>query len=214
MKSTLLRQLKQTLPPAPVQPTVPAPEVEAELDEATLFAQATQGAKRLHAPPPPPRPSRPLKLDAATQLRRQQAEGSPELGYRPLSDTAALMAPVAPEATLAYKRSGVQDRQFDQLRTGKLPWRHAVDLHGCTLDQARDALLQLLEEARVEGINVVKVVHGKGHINGQALLKTAVNGWLRQMPEVLAFSSADARNGGTGAVMVLLKRPRGDRSDP
>ena len=69
-------------------------------------------------------------------------------------------------------------------------------------------------QARAEGIQVVKVVHGKGHINGQALLKTAVNGWLRQMPEVLAFSSADARNGGTGAVMVLLKRPRGDRSEP
>lgn len=212
--TSLRRQLKAEAPVVPAKPAArPASPAQPDpaLTDTELFAQATKGARRIAAPPPPPSPARkPVRPDAATLLRRARAEGETEREDVPLSDTVALQQGIAPEATLSYKRSGVQDRQFDQLKAGKLPWRHAVDLHGCTLEQAREALLQLMDEARREGITVVKVVHGKGHVNGQALLKTAVNGWLRQMPDVLAFASADARNGGNGAVLVLLRRPRRD----
>lgn len=34
-----------------------------------------------------------------------------------------------------------------------------------------------------------------------------VNYWLRLRPEVLAFCSATRRDGGTGAVYVLLRNP-------
>lgn len=210
--SALRRQLKAEAPVVPAaRLTVrPVAEPEPELNDEQLFAQATQGATRLAAEPPPAMPRRPRKPDALTLLRRANAEGPDLREDLPLSDTVALQQGVAPEAYLTWKRTGVQDRQFDQLKAGKLPWRQAVDLHGCTLEQAREAILQLLDEARQEQITVVKIVHGKGHVNGQALLKTAVNGWLRQMPQVLAFCSADARNGGTGAVLVLLRRPRPD----
>lgn len=209
--TSLRRQLKAEAPVKPAaRPATPA-QPEPALSDAERFAQATKGVRRIKADTPavhaPRTPSRP---DAATLLRRARAEGEREREDVPLSDTVALQQGIAPEAFLSYKRSGVQDRQFDQLKIGKLPWRHAVDLHGCTLEQAREALLQLVDEARRDGITVVKVVHGKGHVNGQALLKTAVNGWLRQMPDVLAFASADARNGGNGAVLVLLRRPRRD----
>lgn len=210
--TSLRRQLKAEAPVLPAKPAVrpnaPA-QPEPALTDSELFAQATKGARRIEtAPPAPATPRKPLRPDAATLLRRARAEGEHERDDTPLSDTVALQQGIAPEAFLSYKRTGVQDRQFDQLKAGKLPWRHAVDLHGCTLEQAREALLQLMDEARRDAINVVKVVHGKGHVNGQALLKTAVNGWLRQMPDVLAFASADARNGGNGAVLVLLRRPR------
>lgn len=210
--TSLRRQLKAEAPAVPVPkaakasvPARPSPEISDE----ELFAQATKGARRIDAPPPAPAaPRKPAKPDAATLLRRARAEGEAERDDIPLSDTVALQQGCSPEASLAFKRPGLQDRQFDQLKAGKLPWRHAVDLHGCTLEQAREAVLQLLAEARREQINVVRIVHGKGHVNGQALLKTAVNGWLRQLPDVLAFASADARNGGTGAVLVLLRRAR------
>ena len=52
---------------------------------------------------------------------------------------------------------------------------------------------------------MVKIVHGKGK---DAILKTCVNGWLRQMPEVMAFVSAPAKDGGNGSVLVLLKKSR------
>lgn len=216
MKDPLLTSLRRQLKAE--APTVPAPKAaqvsvparpEPEVSDEELFAQATKGARRMATPPPAPvAPRKPAKPDAATLLRRARAEGEAERDDIPLSDTVALQQGISPEASLAFKRPGVQDRQFDQLKAGKLPWRHAVDLHGCTLEQAREAVLQLLAEARREQINVVRIVHGKGHVNGQALLKTAVNGWLRQLPDVLAFASADARNGGTGAVLVLLRRAR------
>lgn len=209
--TSLRRQLKAEAPavPAVKQASVSVPaRVEPELSDEELFARATRGARRIEAATPPPRAVKPRKPDAMTLLRRAQAEGGDEREQVPLSDTVALQAGVAPEAVLSFKRNGVQERQLEQLKAGKLPWRHAVDLHGCTLEQAREAVLQLLDEARRDGIQVVKIVHGKGQVNGQALLKTAVSGWLRQLPNVLAYVSASARDGGTGAVLVLLKRPR------
>lgn len=218
MKDPLLTALKRQLkaeaplPTAKVVKSTAVREPEPELDDASLFAQATRGARKLTTDAAAPtRPARPKKPDAQTLLKRAQAEGDPERENIALSDTVALLQGVAPEAALSFKRNGVQERQLDKLKAGLLPWKHAVDLHGCTLEQAREAILQLLAEAKAEGITVVKIVHGKGQINGQAMLKTAVNGWLRQMPDVLAFVSADPRHGGTGAVMVLLRRPREEK---
>ncbi len=52
-------------------------------------------------------------------------------------------------------------------------WFEAVDLHGCTIEQARDAVLQIIQMAKDENQNVIKIVHGKGP---EAVLKTYVNG--------------------------------------
>ncbi len=51
-------------------------------------------------------------------------------------------------------------------------------------------------------------MHGKGHgsLHKLPVLKTKVQGWLRQRDEVLAFCSARPVDGGTGAVYVLLKK--------
>jgi DNA-nicking Smr family endonuclease len=51
------------------------------------------------------------------------------------------------------------------------------------------------------------VVHGKGYRSGARgpILKSAVSLWLRRHMDVLAFTSAKAIDGGTGAVYVLLR---------
>lgn len=213
MKDPLLSQLRQQLKkeaatapvPAPVRPAAPPP-AEPAVDDATLFARATAGARRLATDTVPPAAIRP-RPDPNTRLRRAAAVAERE-EHGPLSDAAALVHDTAPEAVLSWARNGVQLRQLQKLQQGKLPWQAAVDLHGCTVDQAREAVLGLVAEARRNDVQVVKVVHGKGHVRGEALLKTFVNGWLRQLPEVLAFVSALPRDGGTGAVYVLLKRQR------
>jgi DNA-nicking Smr family endonuclease len=53
----------------------------------------------------------------------------------------------------------------------------------------------------------VRIVHGKGNGSPQRLpvLKVKVSHWLQQWDSVLAFCTAHPRNGGTGAVYVLLK---------
>ncbi|HEX4870581.1 MAG TPA: Smr/MutS family protein [Moraxellaceae bacterium] len=214
MKSPALTALKKALkdaPPAtPARPaTAPAPPApEPEVDDATLFAQATRGVTRLEAPPPPPPPA--VRRPGEAALRRRAAAVAEDAPGAPISDTAALMHVAGPEEALSYARNGVQLRVLQKLRQGQPHWQAAVDLHGCSVDEAREAVLALLREARQEGLQVVKVVHGKGLQNGQPLLKTCVNGWLRQLPDVLAFVSALPRDGGAGAVYVLLKRRRED----
>lgn len=216
MKSSALNELKKNLrdapAPAPVKkisPVVTAPAEE--IDEAELFARATRGARRIHSSAvPTPRAAITLKpaLDANTLRRRAAVMADENTSGTPISDTAALMNAVAPEEFLSFARSGVQARALQKLKQGLSPWQAAVDLHGCTIDDARNAVISLLTNAQKEGLYTVKIVHGKGLQNGQPLIKTCVNGWLRQLPQVLAFVSCTARDGGTGAVYVLLKKTR------
>ena len=211
MKDPLLNQLRKQLRDAPATPahpapSPPAPPAEPDEDDATLFAKATRGTRRISTDSAVLPPSRP---DPNARLRRAAAEAE-DRDDAPLSDAAALMHDVQPEATLSFARNGVQQRVLQRLKQGQMPWQAAVDLHGCTVDQARDALLALIHDARQANLQVLKVVHGKGLVKEQALLKTCVNGWLRQIPEVLAFVSALPRDGGTGAIYVLLKRKRPD----
>lgn len=200
-----LRESAPVVAPKPAPVARPAPQEE-DVDDATLFARATQGARRISSDTAPDTRVR-AKPDARTLLRRAAAVAETGGSDTPISDTAALMQTVSPEEALSYARSGVQPRLMQKLKQGLSPWQAAVDLHGCTIDQARDAVLSLLDNARREGLNIVKIVHGKGLQNGQPLLKTCVNGWLRQLPGVLAFVSCLPRDGGTGAVYVLLKKP-------
>ncbi|HEX7233924.1 MAG TPA: Smr/MutS family protein, partial [Nitrosospira sp.] len=53
----------------------------------------------------------------------------------------------------------------------------------------------------------IRVIHGKGlsSRNGEPVLKARVGSWLSQRDEVLAFCQAKPEDGGSGAVLVLLK---------
>jgi DNA-nicking Smr family endonuclease len=212
MKSPLLTDLKKALKPeAPAVPAktkaspAPKPNPDEGLSDAELFARASVGARPVAYDGLTPENGK-RAPDPASALRRAVAEGGPEGPLEQLSDTAALLNPVAAEASLEFARSGIQQKVMKRLRQGLMPWHAAVDLHGCTLDQAREAVDQLIGQARADGIAVIKIVHGKGSRNEQALLKSCVNGWLRQIQAVLAFTSALPRDGGTGAVYVLLKK--------
>ena len=189
-----------------VEKTVKRLDSEHVDDDMVLFMQAMAGVKPIadkNTVSPVRKPSI-TKPDATILSKRAAAQGSDEdtLGSG-LSDMQALLNPVNGEAYLAYKVATLQNKVFSQLKQGKLRWYDAVDIHGCTIDEAREAMTQLLAQAKKNGETVVKIVHGKG---ADAVLKTCVNGWLQQIPEVLAFCSAPAKDGGTGAVLVLLKK--------
>lgn len=117
---------------------------------------------------------------------------------------------VAPEETLFFARTGLQQRIIKQLKRGDMPIEAHLDLHGETIAEAGVLLTQFLELAQAEGCRSVIVIHGKGQrsAEGKPVLKTQVNHWLRECPEVLAFCSAQPKHGGAGAVYVLLKKQR------
>lgn len=111
---------------------------------------------------------------------------------------------------LLFVRPGVQHRLLQELRRGHLPPQERLDLHGLRVAEARDVLGQFLAYARQQRLRVVQIIHGKGYgsQSRQPILKQKINQWLRQREQVLAFCSAPAFDGGSGAVYVLLSRKR------
>ncbi len=178
--------------------------VEEEPDDADLFKKALVGVKAIDNGNIAKIERNPRKKpDAKILAKRASAIGPAELDHAELSDTQAMLNPVASQAALSYRIATLQHKVFEDLKAGNLRWYEAVDLHGCTVEDARSAVLQIIQMAKDENQNVLKIVHGKGP---DAVLKTYVNGWLRQHRDVLAFVSAPENQGGTGAVLVLLKR--------
>ncbi|WP_151830138.1 Smr/MutS family protein [Acinetobacter junii] len=178
--------------------------VEEEMEDTELFKKALTGVKPIdNGNIAQIKPKRVKKIDAQTLAKRAAAEASAEQELTEISDTQAILNPVASQAALSYRIATLQHKVFEDLKAGKIRWFEAVDLHGCTVEQARAAVLQIIQMAKDENQNVIKIVHGKGP---EAILKTYVNGWLRQHRDVLAFVSAPENQGGTGAVLVLLKR--------
>jgi DNA-nicking Smr family endonuclease len=115
----------------------------------------------------------------------------------------------APSASdpLSFRRPGVREQTLRQLRRGRYPVEDELDLHGLSQSAARDHLAEFIAAGRNAGLRCVRVVHGKGYRSGARgpVLKIAVNTWLRRHTDVLAFTSARAIDGGTGAVYVLLR---------
>ena len=187
------------------EPQKVATVITDEPDDAELFKKALQGVQAIDNGniAKIERQNIRKKPDAKILAKRAAAEGTFETHDAELSDTQAILNPVASQATLSYRIATLQHKVFEDLKSGNLRWYEAVDLHGCTVEEARQAVLQIIQIAKDENQNVIKIVHGKGP---DAILKTYVNGWLRQHRDILAFVSAPENQGGTGAVLVLLKR--------
>lgn len=186
------------------QPEPKAPAQQEPEDDFDLFQKSMQGVKKMDTGNIAKiEKDKKKKIDAQTLAKRAAATGPMQTDNAELSDTQAMLNPVASQATLSYRIGTLQHKVFEDLKAGNLRWFEAVDLHGCTVEDARAAVLQIIQMAKDENQNVIKIVHGKGP---EAILKTYVNGWLRQHRDVLAFVSAPEKQGGTGAVLVLLKR--------
>jgi DNA-nicking Smr family endonuclease len=108
---------------------------------------------------------------------------------------------------LSFQRVGVRTQVVRRLRRGLIPIEDELDLHGLSQSAARYQLAEFLAYSRNSGRRCVRIVHGKGYRSGARgpVLKAAVDLWLRRHLDVMAFTSARAIDGGTGAVYVLLR---------
>ena len=166
-----------------------------EDDDAEEFRNAMRDVRRLDvearaAGPRPRKRPRPAE--------RPSLDKQPDLGVRALE--------MGEE--MSFRRAGVNDRTFRQLRRGRFSIEAELDLHGLTLEPARQELRSCIVKAAADGLGCVRVIHGRGLRSGDRgpVLKESVNTWLRHWEEVLAFSTARARDGGSGAIYVLLRR--------
>lgn len=116
----------------------------------------------------------------------------------------------AVDDVLFFARAGIQQKAQKKLRRGELPIEEELDLHGYTVNEAKIAIQDFLYECKRQHIRYIRIIHGKGYRSEQKIpvLKTHIAYWLPQLSDVLAFSSALPKDGGTGAVYVILKSNR------
>jgi len=179
-------------------------------EEQRLFREAVADVTPLEteprpsAPPPPP----PRRLADRDTGATAPGEGNPAdatgHGSGPgLTDGSGL--PRAGDEVLSFRRGGIQHKVMRRLANGQMAITAELDLHGLTRDTARAELTRFMAAARQRQQCCVRIIHGKGGAEG-SVLKGLVDAWLQQRPEVLAFASAPANAGGTGALLVLLAR--------
>lgn len=115
---------------------------------------------------------------------------------------------VGAEDELCWAHEGVQEGQIRRLKAGQIHFEGSLDLHGMNVEKARETLWDFLSEAARFEVRCVRLTHGKAaRLDGKRpMLKSHVNTWLRQHPQVLGFASCQAKHGGTGALYVLLRR--------
>ena len=115
------------------------------------------------------------------------------------------------------RAAGVDRRNLERLRRGKLPIEATIDLHGDTQAVAHRRLGGFLTRAQAAGRRCVLVITGKGRLgrgqDGQepGVIRASLPRWLNEAPNrerVLAFAQAQPSHGGAGAFYVLLKRRR------
>ncbi|WP_320169747.1 Smr/MutS family protein [Maridesulfovibrio sp.] len=108
---------------------------------------------------------------------------------------------------------GTDSKIFQKLKNGAFSYEAHIDLHGMNSEQALDSLLFFIRESFLQSKRCVLVVTGRGKNSpgGQSILKREVQDWLTREPfrrVVLAFSTAQPKDGGTGAIYVLLRKQK------
>lgn len=138
--------------------------------------------------------------------RQRQADEEAAL-QESLSDEFSIETLLDTDEALSYARTGVGAEVIRKLRRGAWVTQDQLDLHGLRTDEAREAVGQFLREAMRKRLRCVRIIHGKGlgSANKEPVLKSKVRNWLVQKDEVMAFCQAKAADGGSGALMVLLR---------
>ncbi len=163
---------------------------------------------------------KPLSLPPPVSLPRRGDDEAEALAS--LADFVAGRGEIDPFATGegvegASSREGL--RYLARLKRGDFSVQGHLDLHGFGREEARPALERFLRDAQRLGHSCVRVIHGRGmHSETEpSLMKREVTRWLsskRLSRTVVAFASARWRDGGSGAVYVLLRYSAGSGVRP
>ncbi|MBN8440535.1 MAG: Smr/MutS family protein [Thauera sp.] len=177
-------------------------------DAEAVFRHAMQGA---------------LPLENPNRVVLERASPAPAPLKREADERAALdeslSAPLSFEDRLdmgdeaAFLRTGLPRRVLSDLRRGRWVLQAQIDLHGFTRDEARKALGHFLVASLQQGHRCIRVIHGKGlgSPGRVSILKQLSRGWLAQREEILAFCQAGPHDGGSGALLVLMRAQNASR---
>ncbi len=176
-------------------------------DEADLFALAMREAKPLHQDGAKRAPADDVPPAERAETGPAVVRVGPRLERLPERTTDKL-----PELKTGAS-PGVDKRTAVRLKRGRLAIDGRIDLHGMTQAKAHRALEGFLTASQEAGKRCVLVITGKGlRPTGETgVLRSLVPRWMNAPAirgRVLSFCTAQPRDGGTGALYVLLKRKR------
>ncbi|HKP25440.1 MAG TPA: Smr/MutS family protein [Dongiaceae bacterium] len=164
---------------------------------------------------------RPIKSKRRPAPSKEPAPNAPPAKPKSAKPAAPPVPPAKPQPPAKHHElthglsHGIDRRQAERFRKGKLTIEGKIDLHGRTQQDAHDDLLAFLRRAHAAGKRNVLVVTGKGMTTSKVgILRQAVPRWLNEptfRSLVLAFDYAEPQHGGEGALYVLLKRVREKR---
>lgn len=116
-----------------------------------------------------------------------------------------------PAVSTQHPGAGLDRNTDKKLKRGQMDIDARLDLHGHTRDAAHEALRGFITRESERGSRCVIVITGKGRADAPGVLRAAVPQWLSERPlsdYVLRFYTAQPRDGGAGALYVLLRRRR------
>ncbi len=203
---TLLRSAKTN---AAVPAVKPAPEpvrVSAAVPDNELFEQSMQDVT-------------PLGWSSISSTRLVPVEipnprESEDEGLQLLTDFVKGRIPIDVVVSGEYVEGAPDPRGklwLESLRSGQFAVQAHLDLHGLGILDARGQFEKFIRNCLWQALGCVRIVHGRGQhsADGHPLLKEHVQRWLcsrRMSRHIVAYTSARLRDGGGGALYVLLKR--------
>jgi len=165
-----------------------------EADRATwaLYAAQVAPLRGRSRPDLPPAPA----PEAVAEARAPAAPPPPRMQH-------------APVITVGTAPAGLDARRWAALRRGKLRPERTLDLHGQRAQEAHGAVRAFLAAALADGVRCVCVVTGKGDRVEGGVLRREFPHWLNA-PDLrpLVLGAAHPHRAGSGAVHLLLRRPR------
>lgn len=173
-------------------------------DDSNLFAQQMHDVQPIKVPDRVELTA--AQVDKMNIQERRQAAVAEKLDDKNFL-SGEYITQLNPLDLLEFKRDGVQNGVYRNLRLGKYVIDARLDLHQMKVDQARVAVFQFIKDCMANDIRCALITHGKGEGREQpALLKSCVAHWLPQFKDVLAFHSAQKQHGASGATYVLLRK--------
>lgn len=170
-------------------------------DDLSLFHEAVKGARPVKTDRILHKPKKPKPIPR--QLIRDEKQALIDS----LSDDYIPAHELESGEELLYLREGQSPMVLSKLRRGHWVVQAHIDLHGLISDEARLYVSEFIADCKKRGLRCVRIVHGKGlgSRNKEPVLKHKLRNWLMQKDEVIAYAQARANDGGSGAVIVLLK---------
>jgi len=166
-------------------------------DDSQLFRSSVGEIKRIQSDKLPPNslPSQPNK-----QLNiKHQHPAELDFTYEQT---------VEGSESVFFSREGVNGKTVKRMKRGDIQIADCLDLHGLNEKSAENTINQFIASNHSLSHRYIMIVHGKGHGSNKKypVLKNLAVNLLSSHPDVLALTTAIQRDGGTGALYVLLKK--------